>query len=125
MTTVYNNDTKEANNVTLVECGAKVIMIRKEKNDGYTSVQLEIDKTKNKTIKREFRMNEVDVKENDELKVDIFEIGERVDISGISKAKGFQGVVKRYNFKGAPATHGHKHDLKKPGSIGCGLYWQH
>jgi 50S ribosomal protein uL3 len=60
-------------------------------------------------------------KEGDKIDVSIFEIGEKVKVSGITKAKGFQGVVKRHGFKGAPKTHGHKHDLRAPGSIGSGF----
>ncbi|MBI2623942.1 50S ribosomal protein L3 [Candidatus Parcubacteria bacterium] len=49
----------------------------------------------------------------------IFESGDRVRVSGFSKGRGFQGVVKRHGFGGSPATHGHKHDLRAPGSIGA------
>ena len=47
-----------------------------------------------------------------------FSVGERVAVAGISKGRGFQGVVKRHHFSGSPKTHGHKHDLRAPGSIG-------
>ena len=52
------------------------------------------------------------------LKIDQFEVGDKVRVSGITKAKGFQGVVKRHGFKGSPRSHGHKHDWRAPGSIG-------
>ena len=55
------------------------------------------------------------------LDVSIFEIGDKVKVSGISKAKGFQGVVKRHGFAGGPASHGGKHNLRQPGSIGSGF----
>src|SRR5690606_25448187 len=48
-----------------------------------------------------------------------FAVGEKVNVSGVTKAKGFQGVVKRHGFGGAPASHGRKHDMRKPGSIGA------
>jgi large subunit ribosomal protein L3 len=48
-----------------------------------------------------------------------FEVGDTITVSGTSKAKGFQGVVKRHNFAGAPKTHGQKHTLRAPGSIGA------
>ena len=59
-----------------------------------------------------------DYKLGDEIKLNVFEVGDKVRISGISKGKGFQGVVKRYGFHGASASHGTKHNLRAPGSIG-------
>ena len=117
MTTVYDED-KKACNVTLIEGGAKVSGTRTQEKDGYEAVCLEIAKTKNKIYKTEFRTEGSEMKIGDEVKIDIFEVGEKVHVSGTTKAKGFQGVVKRYGFAGAPKTHGHKHDLRKPGSIG-------
>ena len=54
------------------------------------------------------------------INADIFAAGEVVAVEGTSKGRGFAGVVKRHGFHGAPATHGHKHDLRAPGSIGAG-----
>ena len=119
MTTIFN-EKREALNVTLVECVSKVSMIRDEEKDGYAAIQIEMPKTKNKIVKKEFRLPEAQVVVGDEINVDIFEIGEEVHVTGIGKAKGFQGVVKRHGFKGAMASHGHKHDLRAPGSIGAG-----
>ena len=48
----------------------------------------------------------------------MFEVGDMVNVTGVSKGKGFQGVVKRHGFHGSPATHGHKDQLRMPGSIG-------
>ncbi len=59
-----------------------------------------------------------DYKVGDEIKVDVFEEGDKIKVSGISKGKGFQGVVKRHGFHGAPATHGTKHTHRAGGSIG-------
>ncbi|MFA5127750.1 MAG: 50S ribosomal protein L3 [Patescibacteria group bacterium] len=56
----------------------------------------------------------------DVVAVDTFSVGDIVTVEGISKGKGFAGVVKRHGFHGAPASHGHKHDLRAPGSIGAG-----
>ncbi|MFH0969004.1 MAG: 50S ribosomal protein L3 [Patescibacteria group bacterium] len=120
MTTIY--DEKDgALNVTLIECEPnKVSLIRTEEKDGYNAIQLEVGKTKNKKAKKEFRIEKASkIKEGDEMKIDIFEIGEKVKISGISKAKGFQGVMKRHGFSGSKKTHGHKHDWRAPGSIGA------
>jgi len=53
------------------------------------------------------------------VNVSLFEVGELVNIAGVTKGKGFQGTVKRYGFAGGRKTHGGKHDLRKPGSIGA------
>lgn len=120
MTTLYG-DVNEAQNVTLVECGAKVSLIRDQEKDGYKSVQLEMDKTKKKKIRKEFCVDDTQLKIADNINVDIFEIGDVVQVSGTTKAKGFQGGVKRHGFGGSPKTHGHKHDLRAPGAIGAGF----
>jgi large subunit ribosomal protein L3 len=119
MTTIY--DEKGASNVTLLECGAKVSLVKDKEKDGYSAVQLEIAKTKNKTKKKEFCVEVSDLKKDDQISVSIFELNEKVIVTGTSKAKGFQGVVKRHGFAGSCATHGHKHDLRAPGSIGSGF----
>ena len=56
----------------------------------------------------------------DIIKVDTFTVGDKVNVIGVSKGKGFAGVVKRHHFHGAPKSHGHKHDLRAPGSICAG-----
>lgn len=120
MTTIYDKEAG-ALNVTLIECGEnKISFLRTKEKDGYDAVRLEAPKTKNKTHKKEFRIEEpVDFNVGDAVGIDAFVIGDKVKISGIAKAKGFQGVVKRHGFKGAPKTHGHKHDHRAPGSIGA------
>ena len=60
------------------------------------------------------------IKRGDTFTVKIFTVGERVHVVGESKGKGFQGVVKRHGFSGGPASHGHKDNLRMPGSIGAG-----
>ena len=124
MTTIYNEE--GAQNVTLVSVVPNTIdMIRNEERDGYSAICLSIDKTKNIKHKREFRVDNVDdFKENETVSVDVFEVGDKVRVSAITKAKGFQGVVKRHGFAGGPATHGHRHALRSPGSIGS-AYPQH
>ncbi len=122
MTTLYGGD--EALHVTLVECFGKVSLIRTKEKNGYDAVQLTMPFTKNKAVRREFRIENpgaLQIKENDEVKVEIFEIGNKVSVRGKTKAKGFQGVVKRHGFSGSPKSHGHKHDLRAPGSIGSGF----
>jgi large subunit ribosomal protein L3 len=120
MTTLYGVN-KEAQNVTLIECGARVAMVRNCERDGYVAVQFEIDKTKKKKTRRECKVENSEFKKGDIVGVEIFQIGDIVQVSGIAKAKGFQGVVKRHGFKGSPKTHGHKHDLRAPGAIGAGF----
>lgn len=120
MTTLYDKE-QGALNVTLIDCQPnKVSKVCTVEKNGYSALQLEIQKTKNKVHKKEFRI-EGDVQKNveDLVTIEEFEIGDKVKITGITKAKGFQGVVKRHGFKGAPKTHGHKHDLRAPGSIGA------
>jgi large subunit ribosomal protein L3 len=74
---------------------------------------------------REFRAKngeKIDLETGKVITVDeVFSVGDKVMLSGLSKAKGFQGVVKRHNFAGGPRTHGQKHTERSPGSIGGGL----
>jgi large subunit ribosomal protein L3 len=118
MTTIFA-DEKQANHVTLVECGSEVSLIRTVEKDGYGAVQIELQKTKKRKTTREFRVENTELKLGDKLGVEIFAIGDKVKVSGITKAKGFQGGVKRHGFSGSMKTHGHKHDLRAPGSIGA------
>ncbi|PIY93149.1 MAG: 50S ribosomal protein L3 [Candidatus Magasanikbacteria bacterium CG_4_10_14_0_8_um_filter_32_14] len=64
--------------------------------------------------------NDNDLKRGDVFTISIFEKGEKVQVTGNSKGRGFQGVVKRHGFHGSPASHGHKDQLRMPGSIGAG-----
>ena len=123
MTTVYKKD--EADNVTLLEVGKNVVAgTRNTGKDGYEAVQVGIEgakKTKHKpfAVIREYSFEKnADFKKGEEIKIDQFKEGDIVVVKGISKGKGFQGVVKRHGFKGSPASHGHRHDLRAPGSIG-------
>jgi len=129
MTTIYD-EKRGALNVTLVECLPNTItQIRNVDKDKYEAVQVAMPNAKRKAqsakkrkkfIKiKEFRTGAGEVKAGDEIKIDQFEVGDKVKVSGVTKAKGFQGVVKRHGFKGSPKTHGHKHDLRAPGSIGA------
>lgn len=88
-------------------------------------------KTKSEDFKfryfKEFKDKDLEIKDyklGDKIDLSVFEVGDDVKISGISKGKGFQGVVKRHGFHGAPASHGTKHNLRAPGSIGS-AYPQH
>ncbi|MFZ1654532.1 MAG: 50S ribosomal protein L3 [Candidatus Moraniibacteriota bacterium] len=131
MTTLFD-ETKGALNVTLIECEPNTVSLhRTAEKDGYVAVQLSHPKTKKVTVAREFRLDLNDAGQAEGTKtlenlvlastltVTQFAVGEKVHISGITKAKGFQGVVKRHGFAGGRGSHGGKHDLRKPGSIGA------
>ena len=115
--------------VTWIEAGpCFAVQIKDENKDGYKAIQVGFKKKKKhikKTEKekeyrylKEFQGDIDKCKVGDEINVSILEEGDKVKISGISKAKGFQGVVKRWGFHGSSKTHGTKHTLRKPGSIG-------
>jgi large subunit ribosomal protein L3 len=124
--------------VTLIEAGpCEVLQIKNKAKDGYTAVQFGFEKIeKQNRIKkpqakkpfkfvRESRETEEEIKNFElgkKIDVTIFKEGDKVKISGISKGKGFQGVVKRYNFKGrASVSHGTKHELRTPGATGSSV----
>ena len=70
---------------------------------------------------REFRLEDAaGLEVGQVINAGLFEPGDFVGITGVSKGKGFQGVVKRHHFRGGPASHGHKDNLRMPGSIGAG-----
>lgn len=117
--------------VTLVEAGpCKVLQIKTKEKDGYDAIQIGFVKLKEKKIKKpmkgkEFRYikeqrteNSEQFKAGDEIGVSIFQEGDKVKISGISKGKGFAGAVKKWGFSGRHATHGAKHEERTLGSVG-------
>lgn len=124
---------------TIIKAGPCVVtQVKTEENDGYKAIQLGFGERKEKNTpaplkghfkkaktspkKRlsEFAHFEGDYKLGDEVTVDIFAEGEFIDVSGKSKGKGFQGVVKRHNFRGVgDATHGQHNRGRAPGSIGA------
>ena len=127
--------------VTVVEAGPMVItQLKTVENDGYQAVQVGYGEVKEKSLNkpqkghfakagvglkkfgREFRSEDVaNYTLAQELNVSMFEVGQKVDVTGTSKGKGFQGVVKRHNFGGVmQATHGQHNRLRAPGSIGAG-----
>jgi large subunit ribosomal protein L3 len=125
--------------VTLIEAGpCYVTQVRTPQVDGYSAVQLGFEEIKPKRLTggelghlkrtntpplrflREFREKQPEITEGDVMKVDQFEIGNRVDVVGTSKGRGFQGGVKRYGFGGGPKTHGQSDRLRAPGSRGSG-----
>jgi large subunit ribosomal protein L3 len=142
MTRVYD----EAGNsiaATVIEAGpCLVTQIKSIEKDGYEAIQVGFGKKKEKHITkpvlgflkkngfepfevlkelRDFESKEP-LKLGDEIKADIFIAGERVDVTGISKGKGFAGVVKRHHFSGGPKTHGQSDRTRAPGSLGQSSY---
>ncbi len=125
--------------VTVIEAGpCYVTQIKSNETDGYSSVQIGFEEVNPKKLTkgqlghlkrnnlpplrklREFKTKDPEVSEGDELKVDIFEKDERVDVVGISKGRGFAGAVKRHGFAGGPKTHGQSDRWRAPGSLGSG-----
>ena len=101
--------------VTVIKAGpCEITEVRNEDKHGYQAVQLDFNKKL-----REFRVAKHELKKGDKLAVNQFQLGDKVKVTGISKGKGFQGVVKRHGFSGSPASHGHKDQLRMPGSIGA------
>ena len=141
MTSLYD---EKGNNLacTIIEAGPCVVtQIKNEEKDGYNSVQLGFLDKKERNINKaeaghfknaktapksnlfEFKNFENELNVGDVLNVDHFSEGEFVDISGNSKGKGFQGVVKRHGFAGVgQSTHGQHNRLRAPGSIGAASY---
>lgn len=123
--------------VTIIEAGpCYVTQIRTAEKEGYSSVQLGYKEIKPKRLAagelghlkknnlppvrvlREFRVKDPQVNEGDTVSVDLFAVGENVDVAGTSKGKGFAGAVKRYHFRGGPKTHGQSDRERGPGSNG-------
>ena len=141
MTSVYDENGKNIP-CTVIEAGPCVVtQVRTTEVDGYNALQLGFDDKKAKnsnkaldghfkkagtTAKKkvvEFQGFEEEYNLGDSITVELFKEGEFVDVSGISKGKGFQGVVKRPGFGGVgQATHGQHNRLRAPGSIGAASY---
>ena len=141
MTQVYADDGR-AIPVTVIQAGPCVVVQRKSKEkDGYSAVQLglvEGRKVKRVTkamkghfdkaclppcrVLREFRVDEgAEVKVGDKVSVELFAPGDIIHVTGVSKGKGFQGVMKRHHFRGGAATHGSMFH-RAPGGIGASAY---
>ena len=140
MTSIFSEEGKNIP-CTILEVGpCKVTQIKTEEVDGYNAIQLGFSEQKESRVSKaalghfkkadstplrklvEFPVDS-EVVLGDEVSVSIFEEGDYVTVAGTSKGKGFQGVVKRYNFKGVgDATHGQHNRLRAPGSIGAASY---
>lgn len=125
--------------VTVIEAGPCVVtQIRTKERDGYEAVQIGFGATEARKLSkprqghlagantlvrhlREFKADNVaDHTVGETLDVDLFAVGQRVDVVGTSKGRGFAGVVKRHGFRGGPKTHGQSDRHRAPGSIGSG-----
>jgi large subunit ribosomal protein L3 len=124
--------------VTVVEAGPCVVVQKKTlDNDGYEAIQVGFDEIREKLANKprkgqfakagvslrrtlkEFRIDDISQYEvGNEIKADVFEAGEKVDVSAVSKGKGFQGSIKRWNQQRGPMTHGSKFH-RAPGSMGA------
>jgi large subunit ribosomal protein L3 len=137
MTQIFDENGKVVP-VTVVEAGPCVVVQKKTSdNDGYEAIQVGFDEIREKlankprkghfakagtTLRRtlkEFRLDDISQYEiGQEIKADVFEAGDKVDVSAVSKGKGFQGVIKRWNQQRGPMTHGSKFH-RAPGSMGA------
>ncbi len=126
--------------VTVLEVGpCKVVQLKTADRDGYAAAQIAFDEVQEKRVNRpirghfksanvptarilrEFKGDLSDVTVGQALTVDLFKKGDRVSVTGVSKGKGFQGVMKRHHFRGGPATHGSMFH-RAPGSIGASSF---
>jgi large subunit ribosomal protein L3 len=136
MTQVFQEDGSVAR-VTVLEAGpCPVTGIRTPERDGYDAAQLAFGEVRPKSLTKarlghlrkadappmrrlaEFRGEAGELTLGEQVRVDSFEVGSRVKISGTSKGKGFQGTIKRHNFVSGPKSHG-SHNVRAPGSIGA------
>jgi large subunit ribosomal protein L3 len=138
MTQVFDPEDGHVERVTVIEAGpCFVTAIRRGERDGYDAVQLAFGEVREKKLTKpelghlkkasvgplkhlsEFRGEPGELEVGAEVKVDsVFEKGQKVKISGVSKGKGFQGTIKRHNFHRGPVSHG-SHNIRAPGSVGA------
>ena len=138
MTQVWDDDNRVIP-VTVIEAGpCRVVQLKTPERDGYAAVQLAFGDTKARRLNKpelghlkasgatparhlaELRVADLSGFEIGQIvKADLFEAGERVDVTGITKGKGFSGVMSRHNFKGQGAAHGNHKKHRAPGSIGA------
>ncbi len=141
MTNIFAEDGKILP-CTVVQAGPCIVtQVRTKNHDGYDALQLGFNEKSEKSTNKpelghykksaatpmkklvEFKGFENDYKLGDKITVEHFNVGEYVDVTGTSKGKGFQGVVKRHGFAGVgQATHGQHNRLRAPGSIGAASY---
>lgn len=137
MVTFIGNDGMATAATLIAVESAKVTQVKNKTTDGYEAVQIGFGARNAKNIPkavkghvgdlgsfakiREFRVADTAAwKKGDTLDASLFTVGDEVTVSGTSKGKGFQGVVKRHGFHGGPRSHGQKHSEREAGSIGGG-----
>jgi len=140
MTQLFRVEGGQSVPVTVISAGpCKVVQIKTAEKEGYAAAQLAYDEVPARRLTlplqghykkahvptarvlREFRGDLTDIAVGQVITSSLFQVGECVDVTGISKGKGFQGVIKRFHYRGGPATHGsmfHRH----PGSIGASSF---
>ena len=143
MTQYFTEDGKAHAATVVLATPSTVTTVKTKERDGYDALQLGFEAQKKervskavqgqmgdlgvfKTVKEFAPINgqmpvDLDKKRGDVFDVSGFTVGDVVRVTGVSKGKGFQGVVKRHGFHGGPRTHGQKHSEREPGSIGGGL----
>lgn len=133
MTQVYDQEGRVHPVTVISTVKNAVTQVKTDKADGYTAVQVGFDEKSEKNINKpqrakgtfakykEFRVDTAEgVEVGSAIEPTVFEEGDTVAVSAVSKGKGFQGVVKRHGFAGGRRTHGQKHSEREPGSIGGG-----
>ena len=122
--------------VTKVQAGpCQIVQVKNEKG-GLKAVQIGFDEAKEKSLSKperghlhdlnlvkhlkDFKTDSAEINRGDTITVETFSAGDKVTVVGQSKGKGFEGVVRRHHFRGGPASHGHKDNLRMPGAIGSG-----
>jgi large subunit ribosomal protein L3 len=136
MTQIFDAESGAATPVTVIEAGpCPVVQVKTVETDGYEAVQLAFDAVAERKLSKpelghlakagaaahrhlvEFR-GPTELQVGESVTVEAFEPGEAVKVAGVSIGKGFQGTIKRHNFKRGPVSHG-SHNVRKPGSIGA------
>ena len=138
MTQIFNRETGEMIPVTVLEAGpCSVLQVKTVENDGYSAVKVGFGEIREKLVNkpdkgqfakagvavkrtiREFRLQDAESYEvASEIKADVFEVGDKVDVAGISKGKGYQGTIHRFGFHRGPMEHGSKYH-RHAGSMGA------
>ena len=137
MTQVWGDDNRVIPVTVLKVSPARIVQVKTTERDGYTALQVTYGRKDPRKLTKpeaghfaragveagtnlvELRLDDIDgYSVGDELKVDLLEAGERVDVTAVSRGKGFAGVMKRHNFGGQKASHGTHRVHRMPGSIG-------
>jgi large subunit ribosomal protein L3 len=139
MTQLFDPESGVVTPVTVIEAGpCPVVQVRKPEIDGYEAIQLAFEPVAERKLTKgelghlsksatsahrhlvEFR-GPSELASGDTVTVEIFQAGDKVKVAGIGIGKGFQGTIKRHNFKSGPKSHG-SHNVRKPGSIGASAW---